>query len=72
MPSNTQSRHARLRVAGLLVIAGLAIQMATIAWTHPLAFLAFLGVGTPLVAAGVLLYLFSLPGIWSAGPDDWS
>jgi hypothetical protein len=43
-----------------LVSAGLIIQMLTLLWTHPLAFMAFLLIGCPLVGAGILLYLYSL------------
>ena len=50
----------RIRVAGLLVIAGLVVQLLTMTWAHPLAFMAFLMIGCPLTAAGVVLYLFSL------------
>ncbi len=50
----------RIRWAGILIAAGLIVQMLTLLWTHPLAFVAFLLVGCPLVAAGVLLYLYSL------------
>jgi len=50
----------RIRWSGILVGAGLIIQMLTLLWTHPLAFVAFLLIGCPLVAAGILLYLYSL------------
>jgi hypothetical protein len=29
-------------------------------WSHPLAFMAFLMIGCPLILAGVLIYLVSL------------
>ena len=50
----------RIRWAGLIISLGLVIQTCTLFWTHPLAFMAFLLVGCPLVAAGLLLYLYSL------------
>jgi len=34
--------------------------MLTLLWTHPLAFMCFILVGCPLVAAGFLFYLYSL------------
>jgi len=34
--------------------------LLTFIWVHPLAFITFLAVGCPLVAAGVLLYLYAL------------
>jgi hypothetical protein len=50
----------RIRWAGLLVVTGLLVQLLTMSWSHPLAFMAFLTIGCPLTLAGVLLYLFSL------------
>jgi hypothetical protein len=50
----------RIRWAGLLVGAGLLVQLACLLIVHPLAFVAFLMVGCPLMAAGIVLYLFSL------------
>ena len=50
----------RTRSAGLLIGLGLLVQLLTFIWVHPLAFITFLAVGCPLVAAGVLLYLYAL------------
>ena len=50
----------RLRLSGLLIIAGLAIQLGTLFWNHPLTFLAFIVLGTPLVALGIVVYLVSV------------
>lgn len=50
----------RLRIAGLLVSLGLIIEVITMFWSHPTAFLAFLLAGASCVAAGVLLYLFAI------------
>jgi hypothetical protein len=50
----------RIRWAGVLIVAGLILQMLTFPWTHPLAFVCFLLVGCPLVGAGILIYLYSL------------
>jgi len=50
----------RIRWAGFLVVVGLLVQVLTLSWLHPLAFMAFLTIGCPLSLAGVLLYLFSL------------
>jgi hypothetical protein len=55
-------------LAGLLVLAGLMVQVLTLLWNHPLAFLAFLGVGVPLTAAGVLLYLYGV--VFFKGEDS--
>ena len=56
-PSVTERR---IRWASLLVGAGLVVQLASLLVVHPLAFVAFLMVGCPLMAAGIVLYLFSL------------
>jgi hypothetical protein len=50
----------RLRLSGILVGSGLAVEAFTLLWAHPTAFLAFLFVGAGLVGAGVLVYLWSL------------
>jgi uncharacterized membrane protein YczE len=49
-----------IRWSGLLIGLGLAIQMPTLLWTHPLSFMVFLLVGCPLVGIGMLVYLYSL------------
>jgi hypothetical protein len=56
-PSLTERR---IRWASLLVGAGLLVQLASLLIVHPLAFVAFLMIGCPLMAAGIVLYLFSL------------
>ena len=50
----------RRRASGFLISAGLFIQILTLCWTHPLAFMSFLLIGCPLVAAGILFFLYSL------------
>jgi len=50
----------RIRWSGSLIVAGLVVQLLTSLWTHPLAFVCFLLVGCPLVAAGILFFLYSL------------
>lgn len=52
--------EARIKWASLLIGAGLLIQAGTLLQVHPLAFVAFVVVGCPLIGAGVLLYLWSL------------
>ena len=49
-----------IRWAGMLIVTGLVVQMITLLWTHPLAFMCFILVGCPLVAAGIVVYLYSL------------
>ena len=54
------SIERRIRWSGILVVAGLVVQMLTLLWTHPLTFVCFIVVGCPLVGAGILLFLYSL------------
>lgn len=56
-PSVTERR---IRWASLLIGGGLLVQLASLLVIHPLAFVAFLMLGCPLIAAGIVLYLFSL------------
>lgn len=60
----------RLRLSGLLVILGLIVELVTLFWAHPTAFLVFLGLDGLLVGAGVLLYLFSIVTYPSAPPQS--
>jgi hypothetical protein len=50
----------RIRWASVMIGAGLVLQFFTLLRVHPLAFVVFLAIGCPLVAAGVILYLWSL------------
>ena len=50
----------KLRLCASLVVGGLLIELFSLFWSHPTAFLVFVGVGGLLLAAGVLLYLFVL------------
>jgi hypothetical protein len=56
----SRSIELRIRWSGMLIVVGLFVQMLTLLWTHPLAFVAFLLVGCPLVGAGIMLFLYSL------------
>ena len=49
-----------IRWSGRLIVLGLVVQMLSLLWTHPLAFVCFLMVGCPLVGAGILFFLYSL------------
>lgn len=50
----------RIRRAGILLVLGLAVELISLMWSHPTAFLLFLLVGAVLIAAGLLYYLYSL------------
>lgn len=60
----------RVRLAGFLIGMGLLTQLVTFLWIHPLAFMAFLLLGCPLVGAGILLYLYSLVSTESSHSSD--
>lgn len=52
----------RLRRAGLMVAAGLLIGLLSLLPVHPLAFIAFVGLGVPITAAGMIYFLLGLLG----------
>ena len=55
--------ETRIKWASLLIGAGLLVQLLALLRVHPLAFVAFLALGCPLIGAGIVLYLLSLlPG----------
>jgi len=50
----------RFRIAGILIILGLVVESLSLLWNHPLSFVAFIGIGGLLLAAGIVLDLWSL------------
>lgn len=60
MNSQSTKIEKRIRLSGLLLIAGLLVELASLHWSHPTAFLFFLLLGGLLMAAGVVVYLLSL------------
>jgi hypothetical protein len=50
----------RIRISGFCVALGLLILAATLTQSHPLAFVAFLLVGAPLIGLGMLFFLWGL------------
>ena len=59
--------ECRINWASKLIGAGLLVQLVALLAVHPLAFVAFLMIGCPLVAAGVVLYLLSLVSSSTSG-----
>jgi len=49
----------RLRLSGLLVLTGLAVQLTTLIEAHPHTFLTFMTVGVGLVIAGAMAYIWA-------------
>lgn len=58
-----------LRISAILLIFGLAVELISLVWEKPLAFLLFAFVGGALFLAGVLTYLFSLVRLSDRVPD---
>ena len=60
MANDLDRRFAsRLRLSGTLVILGLVVQLATLLEAHPYTFLSFLLVGTGLVLAGMIVFVWA-------------
>jgi hypothetical protein len=51
------------RISGVLLVLGLCTEAISLRWVHPLAFIAFFVIGGAFLAAGVLLFLYSLVGM---------
>jgi hypothetical protein len=49
-----------LRISSLLVIVGLALEIVSLLWFHPLSFVLFAFLAVSLIGLGILLYLVSL------------
>ena len=52
----------RLKWSATLICAGLLVMLLSLLPLHPLAFMAFILFGSPLVGAGIVVYLTSLVG----------
>jgi hypothetical protein len=60
----------RIRLAGILLIAGLLVELVTLRWSHPTAFLFFLLLGGVLMALGIGVYLLSLVSAENKPPTE--
>jgi hypothetical protein len=49
-----------LQVSSSLIILGLLVEIVSLLWFHPLAFVLFAFVGASLMGLGILVYLASL------------
>jgi hypothetical protein len=49
-----------LQVSSGLIILGLLVEIVSLLWSHPLAFLLFVFVGVVLIGLGIVVYLISL------------
>jgi hypothetical protein len=61
-----------LRVAGILVLIGLLVEVAALRWVHPAAFLVFAFIGIPIAALGIMTYLYSLVSFTGSVDADGS
>ena len=55
-----RSVERRVRLAATLICLGLLVLLLTLVRVHPLAFMAFILIGCPLVLAGILMFLYSI------------
>ena len=60
MNANEPKMDRRLRLAGILVVIGLAIDALSLFWNHALAFLGSMFVGGLFVFLGIVIYLATL------------
>ena len=55
-----QALEVRLRWAAVLVMIGIVVEIASLTWRHPTAFIVFVGVGGLFMAAGMSSFLWSI------------
>ena len=61
----------RLRTSGALLLAGLGLELVTLFWSHPTAFLLFIFLGGILIVLGMMIFLLALLAAGEATtPDD--
>jgi hypothetical protein len=62
IPAANIHRERRIRIAAALVIVGLAIELISLRWAHPTAFIVFAAGTGACVGLGVLVFLSVLLG----------
>jgi hypothetical protein len=60
MNAQPSRMERRIRVSGILMLSGIAVEVATLIKIHPLTFMAFTTVGLLFFAAGIVVFLLSL------------
>jgi hypothetical protein len=63
MPSDSTHIQWRVRLAAALVFMGLLIELFSLHWSSPVAFLLSAFVGIPFVGFGALVFLYSLVSV---------
>jgi hypothetical protein len=59
-----------LQIASMFIIVGLALEIVSLLWFHPLSFVLFAFVSATLVILGILVYLVSLVFIAGRPPEN--
>lgn len=60
----------RIRISGILLLLGMVIEVASLVWSNPTAFLVFASAGFFCFALGLFFYLFSLVVVrWNPTPS---
>jgi hypothetical protein len=72
---NVSKMQRRIRTSSTLVFLGLIVELLSLLWSHPTAFVVFLVLGASLMGVGILIYFYSLVSIPesstpSEGPGD--
>jgi hypothetical protein len=52
-----------IKISGLLIIAGLVVELISLRWDHPTSFLVFIFTGGVLIGIGILAYLYSIVSV---------
>jgi len=60
IPAQDQYIVKRLRLSAILIILGLIVEALSLAWNHPLSFIAFIGIGGVAIGLGVIIFLMAL------------
>jgi uncharacterized membrane protein YdcZ (DUF606 family) len=60
---SSSTMQTRVRVSAALILAGLLVELLSLHWMQPPAFLVFAMVGLPIVLLGILLFLYSLVSV---------
>jgi hypothetical protein len=59
-----------LRISGTLIVLGLLVEIVSLLWFHPLAFVLFAFVGVVLIGLGIVVYLASLVFVVSPSVEN--
>ena len=56
----SETLQERLRVSALLVMIGLVVELASLTWRHPTAFIFFAVVGGTAMMAGMIVFMWTI------------